>query len=162
MAAYGRMVYAYCCRMLVDPDQAKDVHQTTFVQAFEDLDRFDERSSLRTWLFGIARHRCLDALKARRRRQHRLDSLEVVQHVADPSVGVEEMAAARERRVALTACLEQLEPHERDAVMLRFEHEFSYPEMAVICKKRAPALQARVARALPKLRECLQSKGVGL
>lgn len=162
MAAYGRMVYAYCCRMLLDPDLANDVLQTTFLQAFEDLDRFDARSSLRTWLFGIAHHRCLDALKARRRRQQRLDSLDAVQHLPDSSVGVDEMAAARERRIALNACLEQLDAHVREAVLLRFNLGFSYPEIAAICHERPPALQARVTRALPVLRRCLQSKGVSV
>jgi RNA polymerase sigma factor (sigma-70 family) len=162
MGAYGRMVYAYCCRMLVDSDLANDVLQTTFLQAFEDLDRFDGRSSLRTWLFGIAHHRCLDALKARRRRQNRLDSLEAVQHVPDPAEGVEEAAAARERSLALGACFEQLDARIREALLLRFNLGFSYPEIAAICNERAPALQARVTRALPVLRRCLQSKGVGL
>src|SRR5688572_28521490 len=151
MAAYGRMVYAYCCRILVDSDQANDALQQTFLKAFEGLDRFEGRSSLKTWLFGIAHHRCLDALKQRRRREKRLDSLEAVQHVADPSVGVEHMAVARERRVALDACLRQLPARIREVVLLRFNLGLSYPEIAAICNKRAPAMQASVTRALPWL-----------
>jgi RNA polymerase sigma-70 factor (ECF subfamily) len=162
MAAYGKMIYSYCRRILVDSDLADDVLQTTFLQAFEDFERFDGRSSLRTWLFGISHHRCLDALKSRRRRQNRFESLEAVRQVADSAIGVEEAAASGERRFALTACLAQLDARVREAVLLRFELGFTYPEIADICNERAPTLQARVARALPVLRRCLQLKGVGL
>ena len=161
MPAYGKMIYGYCRRILEDADLADDVLQTTFLQAFEAFDRFDGRSSLRTWLFGIAHHRCLDAMKSRRRRQHRLDSLDVVAQVADPSIGIEDSAAADQRRAALQDCLEQLEAHVRQTVLLRFDLGFSYPEIAAICNEKPPALQARVARALPVLRRCLETKGVG-
>jgi RNA polymerase sigma-70 factor (ECF subfamily) len=162
MTAYGRMVYRYCCRILGDSDLADDVLQTTFLQAFEAFERFDGRSLLRTWLFGIAHHRCLDALKALRRRQHRLDDLDAAVEVADPSVSVEESAAADERGRALVTCLEELETHIREAILLRYELGLSYPEIAAICNERAPTLQARVARSLPLLRRCLDLKGVAL
>jgi RNA polymerase sigma-70 factor (ECF subfamily) len=161
MTAYGRMVYRYCCRILVDADLAGDVLQTTFLQAFEDLERFDGRSSLRTWLFGISHHRCLDALKARRRRQHRFEGLDATRPIVDPSVGVEEAAAASQRRRALIACLEELDTRIREAIQLRYELGLSYPEIAAIVNERPPTLQARVARALPVLRRCLDLKGVG-
>jgi RNA polymerase sigma factor (sigma-70 family) len=160
MAAYGKLIYRYCCRMMVDADLAADVLQTTFLQAFEDCRRFHDRSSLRTWLFGIARHRCLDALKARRRRQGRFDELEMVEEPADPGEGLEEAALSSERRSILQRCLTMLETRTREAVLLRYELGFSYTEMAVVCNERAPTLQARVARAMPVLRRCMELKGL--
>ena len=72
MRVYGsRPVYRYCRQMVADDDLAQEVHQMTFIQAYEGLARFGRRSSLRTWLFGIARHRCLDLLKSNRRRRSR-------------------------------------------------------------------------------------------
>lgn len=160
MAAYGKIVYRYCCRFLVDPDLANDVLQTTFLQAFEGFNRFDGRSSLRTWLFGISHHRCLDTLKARRRRQHRFERLDDTREFVAPTAGAEQAAVATERRKALVACLEELGAHIREAILLRYELGLSYPEIASICNERPPALQARVARALPVLRRCLDSKGI--
>jgi DNA-directed RNA polymerase specialized sigma24 family protein len=63
MHAYGRDLHRHCFQVLRDRDLADDVHQTVFVQAYRDLPGFAGRSSLRTWLYGIARHRCLDAMK---------------------------------------------------------------------------------------------------
>jgi RNA polymerase sigma factor (sigma-70 family) len=71
MRAYGSPIYRFCRQLVADPDLAQDVHQTTFVQAFEGLAGFGGRGSFRAWLYGIARHRCLDALKIARRREKR-------------------------------------------------------------------------------------------
>jgi DNA-directed RNA polymerase specialized sigma24 family protein len=67
--------------------------------------------------------------------------------------------AERDRNEALRRCLGELSPHVRTAVLLRFQEGFSYEEMARAVRERAPALQARVARALPVLRRCLEGRG---
>jgi RNA polymerase sigma factor (sigma-70 family) len=161
-ALHGKAIYRYCYRLVLDMTLAEDILQTTFLQAFRDLDTFDDRSSFRTWLFGIARHRCLDALKKRRRWQRRFEPLKDAPEPEDDSLRGEENALSRERREALKACLQQLEAHVRDAVLLRYMHDFSYPQMAALSHERPPALQARVARAMPALRRCMENKGVRL
>src|SRR5262245_14618748 len=66
MRRHGVAVYRYCREELHDRTLADDVHQQIFIQAYRDLMRFAGRSTLRTWLFAIARHRVLDAAKSRR------------------------------------------------------------------------------------------------
>src|SRR4030095_16516996 len=58
----------HCYRMLGSPDEADDAVQETFVRAWRNLDRFEQRSSLKTWLYSIATRVCLDALADRARR----------------------------------------------------------------------------------------------
>lgn len=156
MEAYGAMIYRFCRQMVADEELAEDVHQMTFVQAWEGLERFSRRSALRTWLFSIARHRCLDALKMRRRRRVRFEDVAVVPESADPAGGAEERLAAHDRSRALSRCLGELAPAVRTVVLLRFQEGLTYPEITRICDERAPTLQARVARALPVLRRCLE------
>src|SRR5262249_39612715 len=60
MQRHGRAVYRYCRIALGDAVLADDVHQQVFIEAFRDLPGFAGRSTLRTWLLGIARHRVLD------------------------------------------------------------------------------------------------------
>src|SRR5262245_56842664 len=67
MKRYGRAIYRYCREGLRDTSLAEDVHQQVFIEAHRDMHRFGRRSTLRTWLFGIAYHRVLDAAKRRRR-----------------------------------------------------------------------------------------------
>ena len=160
MPAYGRALYRYCLQLVADRDLAEEVHQMTFVQAYEGLGRFNRRSSLKTWLFSIARHRCLDALKIQRRRWRRFQQVEALPENPDPDVGAAMSLATDDLQNALRDCLGELGPRIRATVLLRFQEEFSYVEMEQICDERAPTLQARVARAMPVLRSCLEGKGM--
>lgn len=153
MQGYGDAVYAFCHRM-VGPALVDDVHQLTFVHAYESLSSFRRESSLRAWLFGIARHRCLDALRREKRRP-------VV--AADPdhhATAHEPLTDRLANRQLLARCLGTLEAKSREAVVLRCEQGMSYGEMEKICAEKAPALQMRVARALVRLRKCIALGGL--
>jgi RNA polymerase sigma-70 factor (ECF subfamily) len=159
MRDHGTAIHRYCRQMVDDPDLADEAHQMTFVQAYEGLPQFAGRSSLRTWLFGIARHRCLDLVKMARRRQRRFPRMDELPDRPAPAATVEEHLAGRSRIDALAQCLRQLAPHIRAAVLLRFQQGLTYEEMARLEGDRPPTLQARVVRALPVLRRCLERKG---
>jgi RNA polymerase sigma-70 factor (ECF subfamily) len=165
MAAYGRAVYGYCRAMLGDPERARDVLQKTFVKAFEGLPWFERRSSLRGWLFAIARHRCLDDAKTWRRWRRRatpVEDLSVAQRPepATPADSIERGLLEDEWRRVLASCLGELDVRIRDAVVQRYVAGWSYAEIAEVTGERANTLQARVARALPSLRRCVERAGV--
>src|SRR5262245_2344905 len=84
MKRYGQHVYRFCCHMLNDTTLAADVCQQVFLAAYRDLPQFAGRSTVRSWLFGIARHRVLDAAKCRARRGVREVELDDVLEVSDP------------------------------------------------------------------------------
>lgn len=159
MQEYGAAIHRYCRQLVDDADLADEAHQMTFVQAFEGLGRFARRSSLRTWLFGIAHHRCLDLLKIHRRRQKRFPLMDELPERPAPVETSEDHLAARSRIGALGECLRQLAPHIRAAVLLRFQQGLTYEEMSRLEGERPATLQARVVRALPVLRRCLERKG---
>jgi RNA polymerase sigma-70 factor (ECF subfamily) len=160
MARYGVPVYRFCRQMLRDEALADDVHQQVFVQAFRDLPRFERRSALRTWLFGIARHRCLDAIKieGRRGRRFPLDDEPGADQESGGAPSVVDRMAAAEMAGALEHCLDELAPGTKSAVLLRFREGLGFEEMAVLADEKAGTLQARVARALPVLRKCLERR----
>ena len=68
LSPYRRELQVHCYRMLGSFQDAEDVLQETLLAAWQDLARFEQRSSLRTWLYQIATHRCLNALRSARRR----------------------------------------------------------------------------------------------
>lgn len=159
MEAHGSTVYRYCRHLLGDADLAEEVHQTTFIQAFGDLGRFRGKSSLRTWLLGIARHRCLDAVKTRRRREQRFPLLDALPERPCPVPGPAEQLSSRGHLDALVDCLAALGPRARDSILLRFQQGLSYVDIGRLSGESSATLRVRVVRALPILRRCLEEKG---
>src|SRR5262245_45329429 len=149
MERFGDDVYRYCRRMLGAADLADDVHQRVFVEAHRDLDRLRTHDNPRAWLLCIAHHRCLDELKWYRRWKRRFVA---VSELPETPVAADPLA-----RRELDQCLARLRPHERTAVLLRHLEGLSYEEMAAVCGEKAPTLQARVSRAMTKLRAWMES-----
>jgi len=160
MQRHGTAVYRYCREELHDATLADDVHQRIFIQAHRDLAKFRGRSSLRTWLFAIARHRVLDAAKSRRRARSHLEHDETAD-AADPSAQPDERIDDGRLLQALIACLGELGEPLRTAVVLRYQQGFTFEDMADLCEQKPGTLQARVARALPALRKCIEARTGG-
>jgi RNA polymerase sigma-70 factor (ECF subfamily) len=159
MESYGHEIHRHCVAVVGNPALAADVHQTVFVQAFRDLGRFRGGSSLRTWLFAIARHRCLDALRAHRRWLKRFDTRSELPELAS-SGGPEEVLDSQVRAHNLRLALAKLKPKIRIAVVLRYQENMSFVEIGEVCGERPATVQARVARAMPILREHLKRAGM--
>ena len=157
MQTFGDDVWRHCRLVVGSDDLADEVHQNVFVQAYRDLESWQGRAGLRTWLYAIARHRCLDALKLRRRFFRRfvlMDRLPERPAPARDSVGDAEVGRV------VDAALARLRPDVRVAVVLRFFEDMTFEQMAEVCGARPAALQMRVARAMPKLRGWLEEMGV--
>lgn len=156
---YGEGLHRFIAAMVRRPDRADDLYQTTLLEAFRDLATFGQRSSARTWLYGIARHRCLDALKMDRRREGRIEPAAELPEIADTTPGPAERLGDAELVAALGQCLDELSTEVRMVLLMRFQEGFGYEELARICRATPEAMRARVCRALPVLRRCIERKG---
>lgn len=159
MERHGGAVYRYCRVALGDEALADDVHQQVFLEALRDLASFGRRSTIRTWLLGIARHRVLDAAKQRRRAWSRVD--EIVAEPADTRGCPGESLDGARLQDALVTCMRELDPQVATAILLRYQQGLTFEEMAGICGEKAGTLQARVARALRRLRARIESRTGG-
>jgi len=157
---YEKSTFNYCRHMLGDAAAAEDVSQTTFVQAYTDFGRYGGRSSLRSWLRGIARHRCLDMLKMLHREDKHVEHPETAPDVPTTERSAEEQLQVASFSKHLAECLGRLSAEVRDAVVLRYMEELSFEEMAKLTGTRAATLQMRVARAMKRLQHCLETQGV--
>jgi RNA polymerase sigma-70 factor (ECF subfamily) len=163
-----RALHVHCYRMLGSLHEAEDMVQETLLRAWRRYDAFEERSSFRAWLYGIATNACLDALR-RRHRATRVLPNEIVSP-ADPTADPEpprvdiawlepypdrlleadpaERLDLRESvRLAFIAAVQQLPPRQRGVVLLRDVVGFSAAEVAELLGTTVGSVTSALQRA---------------
>lgn len=158
MEAYGQLITAFILRTVEHRETAEDLRQQVFLEAFQGIDRFQGRSSLWTWLCGIAYHRCQDELR-RRKRAARLGEQ---QPGPEPGALGDPLAvgSSLSRRRALEQCLRKLAPEMRIQLLMRCLFEMSHAEIGELVGDSHGTVQVRMSRILPRLRKCLRGEGV--
>ncbi|HPG26490.1 MAG TPA: sigma-70 family RNA polymerase sigma factor [Myxococcota bacterium] len=156
-------VYALCLRMLKSPDLAEEALQDTFWQLWSRPDRFDpERGALITFLFQVARSRCLDRLRFERRRggdgPAPATSVEIPDLVS-PGPTPFQSASFAEDRSRVRGALDAIAPECRDVVVLAYFENLSQSEIASTTATPLGTVKARMRRGLLQLRGLLGGGG---
>jgi RNA polymerase sigma-70 factor (ECF subfamily) len=141
--------------MVLDRDAAEDLVQDAFVRAYVNLARCRSRARFRYWLLTTLRHRVLDHVKEKRRRDLSLSDEHVQKRVekgAPPTDPVERISL----HGALEEALARLSPPLRDAFVLRHLENCSFEEVARQLGTGVSAVKMRVHRARQQLAEWLQ------
>jgi RNA polymerase sigma factor (sigma-70 family) len=141
---HHRSVLAFCRHMLRSPEEAEDAVQHTFMAAYRDLMRSEQPVVLRPWLYGIARHRCLNVLRDRRR--HAGDGAPAP---ATGHLGAE--VVAREDLRAVLADMAGLPDDQRAALILAELGDVSHEEIAQVLGCRREKVKALVFQARASL-----------
>jgi RNA polymerase sigma-70 factor, ECF subfamily len=138
------------CEALVDAQTADDLTQETFIKAMGAIRRFRGDASARTWILSIARHTCMDELRARSRRQRRAAAMAAAptDSLALPDPGEE---------IAVRDLLTHLDTDRRAAFTLTQLLGLTYGEAAETCECPIGTIRSRVARARDDLIEMLDA-----
>jgi RNA polymerase sigma-70 factor (ECF subfamily) len=160
MERYGDDVRRYCYRALRDTSLADDVRQQVFFQAYRDLANYRGCSSLQSWLFGIVRHRVLDAMRARHRMESRLQNTELATRsdAPDPRPSPAESLDVMRLHHFLEEALRRLSEPARSMVLLRYQSGLTLEEIAAMTGESAGTVHMRIARALPRLRKAIEAR----
>ncbi|CRK54374.1 ECF RNA polymerase sigma factor SigG [Rhodococcus sp. RD6.2] len=172
---YRRELLAHCYRMSGSVHEAEDLVQETYLKAWRAYDKFEGRSSLRTWLYRIATTTCLTALENRGRRplptglgapsSDPADDLvtreEVpwLEPIPDEMLGVDAsdpatVATSRESlRLALIAALQFLPPKQRAVLILREVLAWPAADVAAMLDTSTAAVNSALQRARAQLAE---------
>lgn len=135
-------------------DDVQELVQDTFVRAFGGLDGFRAESSLRTWLFTIARRLVLDHRRAIRRRREDAD----VQETDAITEGTPlDGMVARETRGRLAAAVGRLSPTQREVFRLRVGEGLPYREIADVVGTTEGAARVHYHNAMRTLKELLDA-----
>lgn len=151
---YERPVFNLIYRVVRNPTLAEDVAQDAFLKAFRNLASFDANRRFSSWMFRIANNAALDAL--RRRKADPLVQAEAAEPAIPPPADPVEAAALGE---AIDAALHVLRPEWRAAVVLRYQEDLSYEEIAEVLGMPEGTVKTFVHRARKQLMETLTSAG---
>jgi len=151
---------AYCYRMLGSPFDAEDAVQDTLVRAWRNIDRFEGRAALKSWLYKIATNVCLDMLKVGQRRARPMDlgpaqeplfeNLNVPAEVTwiEPMPDPADAAVEHETiRLAFVAALQHLPPRQRAALILCEVLRWQATEAAELLDTSVASVNSALQRA---------------
>lgn len=121
-------IYRLTYRMTRNAEDAKDLAQETFVQAYRALGTFRGQSRFSTWLYRIAMNLCLNHLKSSARE----DPAEVDGHLPDARADSLEALMTDERDRAVSQAIGALPPQQKATLTLRVQQGLSHKEIAEI------------------------------
>ncbi len=160
-----KRIYNLALRMVGSPEDALDLSQEAFLNAWKGLASFQGNSSFSTWLYRLASNTCLDFLRTRKRRQEivgaplSLDDAEAAPAPADSRFQPDLQLERREREQALRRALDALPPHHRQVLVLRELSGLSYQELSDVLQLDMGTVKSRLTRARVSLRKILCDQG---
>jgi RNA polymerase sigma-70 factor (ECF subfamily) len=153
-----RSLYSLVFHLLKDADEAEDVVEETFWQAWRKASTYEpSRGAVSTWLLTIGRRRALDRLRAKERRREE-SMTEEGRNLADLASGAldpQQAAEGSERRAHILAALRELPNEQREALELGYFEGLSQTEIAEVTGQPLGTVKTRMRLAMQKLREPL-------
>lgn len=156
---YQRPVIRLIARVTGDPALAEDLAQETFVKAFRNLATFDTTRRLSSWLFRIAHHTAIDALRRARPNVVPLEPGSVGGRHDPPAPPASDPVERDALRGALDAALAPLRPEFRAAITLRYEEGLSFQEIGKVLGIPSVTARSHVHRARKELLRRLTDAG---
>ncbi len=178
---HRRELTGYCYRMLGSAFDAEDAVQETMIRSWQASDRFEGRSSVRSWLYRIATNICLDMLRSRTRRAAPIElgpacppveqSLARIlpegswvspiadERVLPPEADPAELTELRDSiRLAFIAALQHLPPRQRAVLILCEVLRWKAGEVAVLLDTSVPAVNSALQRARAAMQDTALTK----
>ena len=151
---YQNIIVGFCTNMLRGRSgNAEDIAQDIFLASWRAMPDFRHEASVRTWLFSIARYKCLDAI-ADAGRMPTVDE-DAVPESVDLTQSDPERDERRELRVWLNRGLAQLTSDDREILIMSYVTELAPTEITIILGLTEGGVRTRRKRALDRLRKVI-------
>lgn len=151
---YQSRLLGFCRQMLSSTEDAEDVLQEVFVNAYRAMLADEREINLRPWLYRIARNRCLNFL--RKPRAAAQESMDMVPEVDAASTA--ERVHNREEFRQILSDVNKLPETQRAALLLREMDALSYEEIAAAMDTTVPSVKSLLVRARISLAEASQAR----
>ncbi len=165
VSRYRHLLVSYIRVFLNDGDQVSDVLQQVYLQLYVSLPLLLTNVSLKGWLFQVARNRCLDELRRRRRRaetsfstlawEYSAEDLSPIEAIPDPDPLPEEVAEGIDLYCTLQEAIASLPSKVRSIVRLRCFRQLTFAEIGRMLNMPQTTVKTYFYRSLPCLRRAL-------
>ena len=165
VALYQKPIYNLTLRMTGRPEDAEELTQTAFLNAWRGLPRFQAEASFFTWLYRLAKNASIDFLRHESRRYQVLNTTSLddedsaTSDIPDHRHNPEGRLLHKDLQEALHRGLEQLSPEHREILLQREIEGLSYYEIADMQNLELGTVKSRIARARLALRQVLLEQG---
>jgi RNA polymerase sigma-70 factor (ECF subfamily) len=155
---HSRTLFRLAFRMTGNETDAEDVVQESFLRAYRQLGKFDERASFGTWMYRIAANCSLDVVRARKRRGEQTSDGEndPARSVASGDPAPDRLALSGEVRDRVAEAMNELSGAERAAFVLRHFEGLPIEDVGRVLGCQPGAAKHSVFRAVQKLRRALE------
>lgn len=149
-------VYSLALRIVRRPEDAEDVTQQVFTQAWRTASRFDaSRGVVAAWLLMMARSRAIDCLRRRNPARDGISDDDRLAAIPDPEPSVEYVVATREQVERVQVAIDALPADQRVAVELAYYDGLTQSEIAARTSTPLGTVKTRVRSALQALRSAV-------
>jgi RNA polymerase sigma-70 factor, ECF subfamily len=150
MSRYQEPLYRHVRRMVYGHDDANDVIQNTFIKVFKNIERFEGKSKLFTWLYRIATNEAITFLNNRQRKE--TDTIDDADNVYLASqLRADTFFDGDEIEIRLQQAIAILPDKQRTVFNLRYYDEMPYEEMSQVLGTSVGALKASYHHAVKKV-----------
>lgn len=160
---YSVLVYNIALNYLQNIEDAEEITQDVFIQVNNSLSKFQEKSSLKTWIYRITINKCLDLIKHKKSQKRffifgkkSLNELEIanISNFEHPGILLEN----KENAKLLFEIINELNENQKTAFLLSKVDGLSNPEIAEIMKLSISSVESLVFRAKTTLKDKISNK----
>lgn len=160
---YHYDLFQFLFYMVKNREQAEDLVQEVYIKVLQSYNRFEGRSSEKTWLFSIARHVAIDWFRKQKRTADRnaIDDETVKFLLKDTAPLPEEVAIQNEQIKLMYQCMENCTVDQKLVLVLRYIQSFSIAETAEVLgwtESKVKTTQHRGLKVLKSLMEEVYAK----
>lgn len=160
---YSILVYNLALNYLNNNEDAEEVTQDVFIIVFQSIYKFNEQSSLKTWVYKITVNKCLDFLRAKKRKKRWASISSIfndagtLQHNIPDFIHPGVLLEDKENTIHLFKTIYQLPETQKTAFLLSHIENLGNKEIAVIMNKTVSAVESLIQRAKENLRRKLSN-----
>lgn len=160
---YSALVYNLALNYLNNNEDAEEITQDVFITVYQSIHKFNEQSSFKTWVYKITVNKCLDFLRAKKRKKRWatissiFNDAGILQHNVPDFIHPGVLLENKENTTQLFKAIDKLPETQRTVFVLSHIENLNNKEIAVIMDKTLSSIESLIQRAKDNLRRNLSN-----